>query len=79
MYGSKHGGVLEGAHSVKISHQQDFCIRLEQITNGFEGLVLQGVPPAWKDLGTHKTGSFFENTLSRLTKGSGLLLKNGFY
>lgn len=68
--------VLEGAHSIKISYQQDFCICLEQYTNGFEGLVLQRGPPARKDLGTHKTGSFLKITLSRLTNGNGLLLKN---
>lgn len=59
VYGSRHGDVLEGTHSVKTSYQQYFCIRLEQITNGFEGLVPLGGPPAWKDLGAHKTGSFF--------------------
>lgn len=77
VYGSRHGSVLEGAHSVKTSsYQQDFCICLEEITNGFEGLVSQGSPPAWKDLRTHKTGSFLKSTLTvQIDKGKWTLAK----
>lgn len=55
----------------KIPYQQDFYICLEQqITNSFEGLVLQGGSPAWKELHTNKINSLLENTLTiQIDKG----------